>query len=548
MTSGGKNLLLDLNHSKIKRLMKNTIASLPAAVLVWAISSLSISADPTNRYVSTNGSSSIPYDTWATAGTSLIGVVSYANTFNEGDTVWVSNGVYVLTNTVTVANTVVQGAGAGRSNVVVNGAGLYRCFTLTHSNALVAGLTISNGYIINVGGGGAYVGSGTLSNCAIVNNMSTGNYMCGGGVRVDTGTVVNCLMSGNTIAKPTVGGSGGGGIYLAYSGVISNCIIINNVSRETAENGGGGVAVYGNGIIDGCIITGNVSDVIGGGLFLYGNSVARNCLISGNSTFGFYGSVDYFGGGGVAFNRGGVVSNCLITGNYSGKHGGGVYIYRGSGLQHGILKHCRVFANTALTNGGGVYTQHDVLSGENEIINCVITGNTAGASGGGVGLYGSYGLIRGCLIADNTAVVSGGGWYSRWYAGNMQNCTIVRNSAPSGGGMTFSYAYFTNINSIVYHNAGGASSNWSGNDAATLFTNCCTAPLRGGGNITVDPMLGNIPADCHLLRTSPCINAGLYQDWMPDSVDADSRPRIREKFVDIGAYESFPKGSMFIGK
>jgi hypothetical protein len=40
-----------------------------------------------------------------------------------------------------------------------------------------------------------------------------------------------------------------------------------------------------------------------------------------------------------------------------------------------------------------------------------------------------------------------------------------------------------------------------------------------------------------LLITSPCINAGINQDWMVAATDLDGNPRISWGTVDMGAYE-----------
>jgi hypothetical protein len=71
---------------------------------------------------------------------------------------------------------------------------------------------------------------------------------------------------------------------------------------------------------------------------------------------------------------------------------------------------------------------------------------------------------------------------------------------------------------------------------------------QGSGNITaypefIDPVANNY----RLADGSPCINAGLNQEWMTDDVDLDGRQRL-DRFtrqVDMGCYEYVWRGTMF---
>lgn len=81
------------------------------------------------------------------------------------------------------------------------------------------------------------------------------------------------------------------------------------------------------------------------------------------------------------------------------------------------------------------------------------------------------------------------------------------------------------------------------------ITNCCLAPTNvyGSANISTEPVLVDRDAgDFCLQKTSPCINAGLYQSWMDGALDLDGRRRLDRfsQLVDIGCYEYVPRGSM----
>ena len=124
----------------------------------------------TPRYVATNGAHTAPYTSWSTAATNIDSAVNWANTNNAGDTVWISNGAYVLTATVTISNTIVKGFSGNYSDVIVNGNGAVGCFDLINSNAFLAALTVSNGWRASIGGGikvWGVNGGGTVSNCLV---------------------------------------------------------------------------------------------------------------------------------------------------------------------------------------------------------------------------------------------------------------------------------------------------------------------------------------------------------------------------------------------
>jgi len=76
-----------------------------------------------------------------------------------------------------------------------------------------------------------------------------------------------------------------------------------------------------------------------------------------------------------------------------------------------------------------------------------------------------------------------------------------------------------------------------------LFLLLYTGLAEGGdGNVSDPPLFVDTKAgDYHLLADSPCIDAGVNDDWMWDGVDLDGNPRIFcgkfSKTVDMGAYE-----------
>lgn len=276
-----------------------------------------------------------PYTNWTMAAADIQTAIDESS---DGDLILVTNGVYqtggrvvygTLTNRVVInkavvvqsvngpAVTVIEGCRTNGDDAVIrcayltNGASLYG-FTLTNGETHTSGIWEQEGY-----GGGVWCESqgAIVSNCVIVGNVSP---VGGGGAY--SGTMNNCSIQGNTSYDGDVGGGAFG------------CILINS------------------------ILTNNVSYISGGG--------AAKCTLT----------------------------NCLLAYNWGAQEGGGAY---GSTLA-----------------------------------NCVIKNNSAGNDGGGVAAC----VLNNCLIISNTASYYGGGAN---YFGQLNNCTVVGNSAPNGGGASY---------------------------------------------------------------------------------------------------------------
>jgi len=123
-------------------------------------------------------------------------------------------------------------------------------------DALVSGFTITNGRVMDQGGGIYVINSApTITNCIIVNNMVTSN-------------------SNN---------SQGGGVYLGNAGsaTLVNCVIVRNTSNYE----GGGIYIY-NALASliNCTITRNIA-VNGGGLYVRHKPAVTltNCILWGNT-------------------------------------------------------------------------------------------------------------------------------------------------------------------------------------------------------------------------------------------------------------------------
>lgn len=231
------------------------------------------------------------------------------------------------------------------------------------------------------------------------------------------------------------------------------------------------------------------------------------------------------GGGGV---MGGVFYNCIISGNNGSDSGGGAY--------NSVLWNCLLVSNEAYYGGGAVYSElHFCEVRENRAeygggtvrgtaSHCLFTHNWAGSYGGAV----YEGVQYNCLITRNESAYGGGASYDS----EFHSCTVVGNSATGTLGGTYSGVAY---NSILYYNQAG-----DGQDSWCELHNCCASSgdCLGGACYRDPPRIVSLD-NPRLMAGSPCINTGVYEDWMAGTVDLDGRSRTNGP-VDIGAYEYWP--------
>ncbi len=345
-----------------------------------------VSADAVPRYVvSGNQNASHPYDTWKTAAANIQDAVAAANLNNAGDEVIISNGHYTLTGEIRITNCIVRSVGNDPTQVTVDGgypAIEERCFYLNHSDAVLSGVTITNGYAANDSGGGVYVADGTVTNCVIANNCAVppdSGDSGGGGIYILKGLVTTCLISNNTVSASAAYYSGGGGIFMRHA-VVSNCVIVDNKSENSGS--GGGILLYrptSKGVITDSLITGNEANTTtalqgGGGIYYYWQSKDNNlglverCAIINNKSLGC-------DGGGVLFFRNGLIRNCLILNNWAYNNAGGLT------SENGSVQNCTIINNSAGSRGGGIslITTAGNVSVSN-VSNCIIYYNNANIS------------------------------------------------------------------------------------------------------------------------------------------------------------------------
>lgn len=288
----------------------------------------------TFRYVSKSGSQTSPFNTWARAATNIHVAVAGAG---ANTIIVVSNGVYALTNTITLANTITVRGLNGPESTTLQGNNTFRLFSLS-GGAGLDGVTIEGGRAAGTGngayGGGVYANNARISNCVIRACVATtyggGVYFFtgggllthsrllnndapyGGGVHCrNVGVVSNCTLIGNRAIGPA--GTGGGGVYLFQGGLVTH----SSFNENTAGNDGGGVLMDGNGgNVYNSVFSDNIAGDWGGGLAVYfAGGLVRNSIFSGNRADE---------GGGVYFHQSGTLESCTVTDNQSIQDGSGV--------------------------------------------------------------------------------------------------------------------------------------------------------------------------------------------------------------------------------
>jgi Putative binding domain, N-terminal/Viral BACON domain len=301
-------------------------------------------------YVATDGNDSAPGTNWTTAKLTIQAGVDAST---DGDTVWVSNGVYATDdgrvavgtslNRVAIDKPVTVRSLTGPESTFIEGRGVggnMRCVYVTNG-AILSGFTVANGEPLfppvedpDFDGGGVWSEpNGVISNCVL-----TGNFTEGGGGGAYGGTLYRCTLIHN---RSSFGGGG------ASFGTLYDCMVVSNSMSDS----GAGVA---SSTLYDCSLIGNGTSTRGGGAYL---STLNNCTITGNSA--------YEGGGGA---YGSTLNNCLLTGNSAVIDGGGAY--------GGTLNNCTVVSNATYdewgfysTSGGGSYNS--------SLNNCVVYDNTS---------------------------------------------------------------------------------------------------------------------------------------------------------------------------
>ena len=218
------------------------------------------------------------------------------------------------------------------------------------------------------------------------------------------------------------------------------------------------------------------------------------------------------------------ITNCIITGNQASA-GGGISCGRYSKpvITNSIIEYNSITGSDIENNGGGI---HAAEGAKTTITNCTIHNNTSGRNGGGLAFDNAEPTIVNCTFSNNTAAGNGGAISFDTAAPIITNCTFSNNSASGDGGAiacTSPLSGTAVANSILW---GDSPDEISCNSEISVTYSDIQGGYTGEGNINADPMFvdeGN--GDLHLLKDSPCIDAGDNSALALPATDSDGDDR-----------------------
>ena len=248
-------------------------------------------------------------------------------------------GAHAISETVVLHDGMILRSETGdpaTTSVHVSRTGLTNAVVVAGEGALLAGVTVSNGFATtSTRAGNLTLTAGCVSNCWITEGRATYDRTFGNN-RIGGYGMAGCGVGGGLLTHSRIVKNYGGGIYI-NGGLVSDCLVSNNDCG----------AWY-----TGC------------GIAMESGTVSR-CTIVKN-TLGSY------SGAGVGLNgNGAVLEHCLVAGNSAGTSGnaGGVW------LKFGTVRNCTIVANTANT-GGGVHFEGSGSGGTRVFVNNIVYGNT----------------------------------------------------------------------------------------------------------------------------------------------------------------------------
>lgn len=538
-------------------------------------------ADVTNTYyVSTNGTPTYPFDTWAKATTNLqLAVLVAEQAYGPGTNcvVLVTNGTYTTPTYGyygyrTQTNPVITSMSGNGTIVTVVTASAHAIAATSVDNfaggqvgqwVVIKGNSVSNEYR-----GGYRVASVIDANTFTY--AGTGTVACTPGADAKSRAVADWAML--RITKPVT--------VRSVNGPAATILDVNAGTAWTVpDRNRRGVEVLStatNALIEGFTIRNAfihngafgeqnpdsyghrrgiepyVPGSSGCGVSLLAGTL-RNCLIH---------TCQLQSGGGQGLHGAGVkivnatATSCVISNNSIGAHGGG-----GAGFE---IETGGLLENSIVVNNGGTgegYTANDWAGGGGcakggTIRNCLFAGNT-GVSAGGLHVYGSP-TVENCTFSTNTGYTHVTAPQNNDYANhahsNSAGAVFIRSGSP------------VLQNNIYYFNrgqprAGDPSQDYNINtnrlqnpDPSVLNRHSYScAPELGiatsPGNKTNDPLFVNrLAGDYRLTADSPCINAGTNLTWMTNALDLSGTARLVGQRPDMGAYEFPPRGTSIMIK
>ena len=290
--------------------------------------------------------------------TSGADTVVFDSSFTPGSTINLSSGALSITDSITI-----NGPVAGDANSLILD-GLYQ-------NSHIIGSNFQPGQTV------------TLENMTLHNGRYTGTESYG-----------------------SIGGVGGGAIFIKGANLIINHgNVTNNSTTQNGANGGGIFVVFGNMTLNQTTISGNStmgSSAAGGGISAYnGNATLNQCTVSDNSTIG----ANSIGGGISVADGSATLNQTTVSGNSTegvSSKGGGVF-FRGFTA---AFNQTTIVNNDSVIGGAGGL---EITTGANVILsNTILSGNTTSGTEGNFNksVYSSSLTATNSLFGDPEAEIT----------------------------------------------------------------------------------------------------------------------------------------------
>ena len=485
-------------------------------------------------------------------------------TFAAGDQVWIINGTYTLTGTLTFKDQVsVYGGFAGNETATTT-----RPKSDLNGNGTTSNWEFNNASVID--GASSYSVASVTTNTATTtfDGLTIQNIKCSNSTIVDYKQVMqNCIVTGavaNAAANNCMFGMGHSGqlkdsyfynnnagtnylvsFYAGGTGTVSGCIFDNNTGSNILYTSG-------NSKLN--VSTTTFSNNLGSALSAYVNTASNQinvttCNFINNQTTGTGGSAIVMGLSGTPASVGLTITGSTFTNNATSGNGQGGAIYVYSAVNVSISG--STFTGNAASGGTSTSTGGAVSltnGGTNSISNCKFTANTATGSSGGSAIYSKVPITaNNCVFAKNLGpyVVA---FNTTTVGSTFQNCTFASNTnagSPTNINLTASASpAYTFTNSLFYNCTSTIFS--TGVPTTASCTNCgfdIALPAYAGTGCITGITSGSFKdvanGDWSLSSGSGAINTGATIAACSPDISGVTRPQGGA--YDMGAYEYIAK-------
>ncbi len=352
----------------------HTLAVSPRVVFASFALLLTAPALAGTRYVDVSlASGANDGSSWANAHQGVDGIQAALALAIAGDEIWVAQGTYKPTATLTRTIAIDMKTGVAILGGFAGGE------TLASQADPVANPTILSGDLAGDDG----VGAVTDNSIHVVR-----------GAGADATAVIDgfTIQGGNANAAGTDNDRGGGFLFVGSShGTVRRCIVRDN---RCSFGGGAGYIRGSSPTFTDCVFEENFGASFGGAFDTANNNGATfdRCIFRGNGA-ARAGALEIFG------NATTKVYNCLFVGNVATAAGGGGAIWVGSNSTP-TIRNCTITENEALAHqAGGILSVGSTVS----VANCIVYGNIGSSNPGG-----AVNQISGATVNVSYSLVQGG--------------------------------------------------------------------------------------------------------------------------------------------